>query len=166
MCHGLLLGALAAFAIFKIARFARYGGCGGGWGGGRWRGGWRHHSHHRHGGGGPWFLRWLFEDLETTPSQERNIKETFADLREKAKDTKAEWKNSVEDLASALTADELDHEKVGEAWVKQDKALDTIRMAAIEALGKIHGTLDATQRERLAEIIRRRASGRWRDTEL
>ncbi len=111
-------------------------------------------------------MRWLFEDLDTTPGQERSIRETFDSLREHARETKAEWKKSVDDLAAAITAEELDHEKVGEAWVKQDKALDGIRLAAMEALGKIHETLDPSQRERLAELIRRGGFGRWRSTEL
>jgi Spy/CpxP family protein refolding chaperone len=145
MC-GFLFGALALLAVFKIAKYARYG-CGG------WRGGWRHRHHGGRGGG---WMRWLFEDLETTPSQERNIRESLDSLREHARETKEEFKKSVADLAEALSADDFDHEKVGEAWVKQDKALETIRMAAIDALGKIHGTLDDTQRARLADIIRRR----------
>ena len=152
MC-GVLIGALAALAIFKLARFAFYG-CGGG--------GWRHRGHHhwRHGRGrggyGGGWLRWLFEDLETTPGQERNIKESIETLREHASETKAAFKNSVEDLAGALESDDFDHEKVGEAWVKQDKALESIRLAAIEAMGKIHDTLDSTQRSRLADLLRRR----------
>jgi hypothetical protein len=146
MC-GFLIGALAFLAIFKIAKYARYGGCGR-------RGGWRHR--HRHEGRGGGWLRWLFEDLETTPSQERNIKESIDSLREHARETKDALQKSVADLAEALESDDLDHEKIGEAWVKQDRALESIRLAAMEALGKIHGTLDDTQRSRLADLIRRR----------
>jgi hypothetical protein len=101
-------------------------------------------------------MRWLFEDLETTPSQERNISESLEELRDHAREAKQELKRSVEDLADALKAEDFDHEKVGEAWVKQDKALESIRLAAIEAMGKIHDTLDAGQRSRLADLIRRR----------
>jgi Spy/CpxP family protein refolding chaperone len=139
-----LLGALALIAVFKIAKYARHGGC-----------------HHRHRGGrygrgrGGW-VRWLFEDLDTSPGQEKSIHETIDNLREHARETKAEFRKSVDDIVAALTSEEFDHERVGEAWVKQDKALDSIRMAAIEALGKIHETLDSRQRERLAEIIRSR----------
>lgn len=147
MC-GFLLGILGLFVAFKLVKYARHGG---GCGGGRWR-----HRHRRHGRGGGGFMRWLFEDLETTPGQEKNIEETLDSLREHARDTRAEFKRSVADLADALSSEDFDHEKVGEAWVKQDKALDSIRMAAIEALGKIHETLDSTQRARLAELIRSR----------
>ena len=147
MC-GFLLGALALLAILKITKVARYG-CGGG---GGWRGGGRHR---RHGRGGGW-LRWVFEDLETTPGQEQNIKESIDSLREHARETKQAFQKSVEDLAAALDSEDFDHEKIGEAWVKQDRALESIRLAAIEALGKIHDTLDATQRSRLADLIRRR----------
>jgi len=156
MC-GFLIGALALLAIAKLFRFARYGcgggGCGGG-GYGGWGGGWRH-RHHRGGRGNGW-LRWLFEDLETTPSQERNIKESIDSLRDHVRESKDAFKKSVDDLAEALKGDDFDHEKVGEAWVKQDKALETIRLAAIEELGKIHETLDTAQRSRLADLIRRR----------
>lgn len=138
MC-GFLLGILALFAVIKLVKHGRR--CRGG-GRGPWR-----------GGGG--YLRWLFEDLDTTPGQEKSIRETLDSLREHARDSKAELRKSVADLADALAGDELDHEKVGEAWVKQDKALDSIRMAALEAMGRIHDTLDPSQRERLAQLLRR-----------
>jgi Spy/CpxP family protein refolding chaperone len=142
---GVLIGAIGALVLFKLVKLARYGGCGG----------WRHHHRRGHHRGGGW-LRWIFEDLDTSPGQEKNIEETVEGLREKARDTRGEFKKSLDDLVAALTSDEFDHERVGEAWVKQDKALDSIRLAAIEALGKIHETLDPRQRERLAEIIRSR----------
>src|SRR5687767_7237922 len=119
MC-GFLLGALALIAVFKIAKYARYGRCGGGghhrrhrgwdrgWDRSRWRGGW---------------MRWLFEELDTSPGQEKSIHETVENLREHARETKAEFKKSVDDIVAALTSEEFDHERVGEAWVKQDKAL-------------------------------------------
>jgi hypothetical protein len=144
MC-GFLIGALVLFGVMKIAKCAWRGrGCRAGRHG---RGG-----HRGHGGG---FIRWLFEDLETTPGQERSIHEALGSFREKAREAKATFGESLDHVASAISGDELDHEAVGEAWVRQDAAIDGLRLALVEALGQIHETLDGAQRERLAELIRK-----------
>lgn len=145
MC-GFVLGLLAFFAIFKLVGCGRRRRChgrgGGPWGGrGRRRGG---------------FMHWIFEDLDASPRQEESIRDTLRSFRETARDSKQSWRESLEQLARALRSDELDHEAVGEAWVRQDKALDGLRLAAVEALGRIHETLDERQRARLADLIERR----------
>lgn len=143
MC-GFLLGLLAFFAIFKLLKCGRRG---------RFGRGSRRHGGWRHGGG---FMRWVFEDLDTSEGQEQSIRETLRTFRETARASKRSWRESLEQLAQALRSDELDHEAVGEAWVRQDRALDSLRLAAVEALGRIHDTLDERQRARLADLIERR----------
>jgi uncharacterized membrane protein len=143
------------------------GGHGGGWGSP-----WDHHDHHEHGswddgdswqgrGGrrGGWGARklgWLFQGLETTPEQERVLFETFGELRGaggkiagKVAESRAQW-------ADALEAETFDETMVGNAVADLEHAVDEARKTAIDAFAKVHGTLDAPQRKRLADLLRRR----------
>src|SRR5262245_20230698 len=111
MC-GLIFGAICHFLLLKVARGGR---CGGRWGHGRWGGG----GWGRWGGdeGGPWmfqrfFLRRLFERLQTTPGQERVISEAIGEVREALRNARGEFRSSREDIARAFSADAFSAESM------------------------------------------------------
>src|SRR5688572_6975698 len=77
----------------------------------------RHHHHHgrRRGRGGfggfgggfrgfgkRYFLRWLFERLDTTPGQEKVIKEAFDEIRAAGSEARSEWHKSRAQVANAM----------------------------------------------------------------
>ena len=147
MC-GFFIGLLVLVVIFKLLKGGRCG----------WR---RRYGGGGHGprGGGRHFMRWIFEDLETTPGQERTIEDALHNLKNTVKDEKESFRDSLRNLADAFRAEDLDHEAMGEAWVRQDKSIDSVRHAVAETLGEIHATLTERQRARLAELIEKRRFG-------
>lgn len=161
-----------------------YGGGGpGGWGGhgghgwhGRrgWRGGWGGpgrgcgpgYGGEGEGGearGGEGFgrrmaLRWLFERLDTTPGQEKVIREAADELHDAMRDSKAEWRKVSADVSEALKSPEFGHAAMGTAFSRLEQNLESFKTAATGALGSVHGALDERQRKILADLI---ASGGW-----
>jgi hypothetical protein len=137
----------------------------GGWGNGRFgRGGppWARHfggdgegdeGEARGGFGKRYFLRFLFERLDTTPGQEKVILEAFDEIKEAMKKAKGEWRTSFSDFAKAIRGTEFDHGAVGEAFVRHDGLFEQARMAVITALQKVHEALDEKQRAILADLI-------------
>lgn len=133
------------------------GGCGwrggDGWGG---RGSWGEGrgDHARHGWSGRrWFLRGLFERLDTTPGQEKVIVAAIEELREAGEAFRGEIKRTRSDVAKAARSPSFDETVVGETFARHDEALEAMRKAAVGAMAKIHAVLDDKQREVLADII-------------
>ena len=139
------------------------GGGGGGWGGPPWaRGGGDHHEGGpgfggggRGGWGGPqrFFLRMLFERLETTPGQERVIMTAADEMREAIAGAKGSIKESRVDVAKAVRSEGFDAEHLGAVFHKHDEAVDNVRKAAVSSLAKVHEALDDKQRKVLADLI-------------
>jgi Spy/CpxP family protein refolding chaperone len=169
---GFLFGTVCLIALVKLVRgrwghgYGRlgYGGCHGGsqgWGrhGGDpgWGPGWGSGSGGRTGGRG-FFLRSLFERLETTPGQERVIAGAIDDLRTAAKNVRDPAKG-LNDLASALRAESFDESAAAKFSVEAEEAFGTLRTAALDALRKVHEALDDRQRKMLADWIERRRFG-------
>jgi Spy/CpxP family protein refolding chaperone len=119
------------------------------------RHGW--HGHHEGRGprggfrGGP--LYWLFDHLETTPGQEKAIREAVEQLRDTARGTKKELRASGEDVARALRSETFDEALVGDMFARQDDSVRELQKAFAGALAKIHDALDEKQRGRLAELL-------------
>lgn len=154
--------------------FAGHGGCGrGGWhdeGRAPWRG-----ARWRRGGGGPgssFWLRGLFARLDTTPGQEREIRAAIEELLSSTRDAKAGLKGVREDLARAVRGESFDEIAAGEASVRANVATAAVKDAFEAALKRVHAVLDASQRERLAELLEqgpgfgRRWGNPYRDAEL
>lgn len=168
MC-GFLLG--TACLIGLIVTLARgRGGCGShwrrggyGWGGGGYgRAAWTeghgdhgHHGHHHRGGwaGNRWFLRGLFERLDTTPGQEKVIVAAVNEIREAGEALRGELQRTRADVAKAARSPSFDETLMGEAFARHDQAMDTMRKATVGAMAKIHEALDERQREILADLI-------------
>ena len=120
----------------------------------RWRHAWRHHHyhhgchHHRHHG--PYHVMSI---LGTTPGQEKVIREEADLLRERARVAKDEASAARGDLAEVLRADTFDRARFDAALGRVDAAWTGLKSAAGDSAARIHETLDARQRERLADLL-------------
>lgn len=163
-CHG-------GFGYRHQARFAGCGGYdapyGGGWrdqdaegergggGGGPFRSHGRAHWNH----GAPpmtfFFLRRVFQALDTSPGQEKVIRAAVEELVEVMTQHRGEMQKSREDIARAMRSPSFDETAMGELFARHDTSLETIRKAVVGALAKTHEALDEEQRKRLANMIER-----------
>lgn len=165
MC-GFLIGTACLIGLIKVLRHGRgcHGGGCGGCGGGRGWGRWGHHGHHHGpggggwggwGGGGPerWFLRGLFERLDTTPGQEKVILASVEQVRERVRTLREEVDRTRGDVARAMREPALDEAALAAVWARHDAAVTELRTVFGEALGKVHEALDERQRRELADMI-------------
>lgn len=176
---GFIFGTVCLVALIKVLRHGRghgwryaHGGCGGrGW-----------HGHHGHGGwggggrgfGGPPWARWgggggfgegfmmrgLFSRLETTPGQEKVIKDAFQKVRDTFKEARAEWHDKSE-VVSLLRGETFDRTAAEGLSGKADASFAKVRVVIVEALAQIHEALDDRQRRILADFIESRGRGGW-----
>ncbi len=174
---GFLIGALSLYGLIKVLRWGRGGACGGGWrgrrgwhGGHGWNGGhgWRHehggfageHDRGFRDGGGPGFwLRGLFRRLDTTPGQEKVLRQAAQDVMNAVGPLKGEMQDSRRDIAQALRSGTVDEVAMGELFARHDEKLREARKAFIGALASVSEALDEDQRKRLADFIDR--NGGW-----
>jgi Spy/CpxP family protein refolding chaperone len=150
---GFLIGFASLVGLIAVLKGGRRR-CGRGWhGGGPY--GHRHGRHGRHGwrGGPRRFLRFLFEKLDTTPGQEKEISAAVEDFVEQARSLKREGRTSRDEVAELLRTESLDETILGELFGRHDERLRDLQKAFADALGRIHQALDPEQRERLAEMI-------------
>ncbi len=143
-----------------------YGSCGsGGYGSGGYggwhghEGGWRGRGGWRGGFGQRFFLRNVFERLETTPGQEKvimqaadELKAAFGGARDKLRDTRA-------DFARVFRGDAVDEASLADIFVKHDTVISETRRSAVEAVRKAHEALTEEQRAKVADFIERGPSG-------
>jgi uncharacterized membrane protein len=110
------------------------------------------------------FMRRLFERLETTPGQEKVIQQSVNEAREAIRAAVGELRGSRDDVAKAFGAESFDETALGGAFARQDEAIASIRRTVTGALAKIHDALDSRQRQALADLIAkgpRTWGGRW-----
>lgn len=114
------------------------------------------HEGHRHG---PWgigrsrFLRRIFQKLDTTPGQEKVIREAINEFRESARAVRPVGSDLRSDLAGVMRQPELSDDAFASLDSKGDEAISRVRSAFRNALRKIHDVLDGAQREKLAEML-------------
>lgn len=131
--------------VMVVRKIAWHRACGGG-------------GHRGHRGGGRWgrrgfFLRKLFMQLDTTPSQEREIKRAVEELQREALDAREELKASRAGIARAIMGPEVDELAIGEASVKADAGTAKVKAAVEATLRRVHAILDDRQRATLAELL-------------
>ena len=107
------------------------------------------------------FLRWLFERLDTTPGQERVIRDAVDDFVDHAWKAKSDLEATRGDVARAVGRDALDEGVLGEVFAKHDGSLSDVRQAFVATLGKIHEVLDERQRARLSELVEAGVGRPW-----
>ncbi len=155
---GLIIGTVVAVGIVKALRRHHGWGCGYGAGPcGRGsldmgcRGGF---GHGWHGGGGPrWFLRALFERLETTPGQEKAIVAAIEELRENRRAVRDEARQTREDIAHVVSGGLVDDGSLEETFHRHDRLAAQLRVSFVEALKKITEALDEGQRKKVARFL-------------
>lgn len=118
--------------------------CGHGCHGGRRRHGWRRGLNH------------VLARLGTTPAQEKVIRDELNRLRELGGSSRGEAFAARGDLADALRAEALDPTQFDALVARLDGAYGSLRTAAIDSLRRVHATLDAHQREQLADFLARK----------
>lgn len=147
---GLIVGTVCVIGLVKA--FRRRGYCAGGgpgWG--------------RAGGSGfgasRWWLRSLFERLETTPGQERVIMEAIGELKANRASLHDEMKQTRTDFGQAISGGLIDDAQFEETFARHDRLLARLRVSMVEAMKKISETLDPRQREQLAKLLQGRGWG-------
>jgi len=130
-----------------------------------------HHRHHfgygacyghgRHGFRGfgkRFFFRRVLERLDTTPGQEKVIREAIHDFKEEAWSLRQEVRSTRTEIAEALRAPELDKALLDRVFAKHDETIEKLRAMLVGTADKVHTTLDEQQRKRLADMIE---AGPW-----
>lgn len=148
---GFVVGALAVAGFIHWRRHHRYAmaGCGG-----RWHGPARH-GRHRHGPGrwrGPEY--WILAELDCSPAQEKLVREELRALIDQVRGLRDERKATREDLARAIAGDQLDRGALLQMFSRHDQRLVELRASITASLERVHASLDAEQREKLAAMVR------------
>lgn len=127
----------------------------------------RHHGHghcgHRsgfRGGRGRFILNRLLDRLDTTPGQEKVIREAIDSLQDELDDAKRELRGSRADIAQVIRGESLDRAQVEGIFTRHDVVIDRVRRNALEAFGRVHETLDERQRKILADLVESGPFGR------
>lgn len=131
---GFVVGTLCLVGLVKVARGSRFG---------------------RHGWGRYRLLRGVFEKLDTSPGQEKAIREAMSELRDRAKQVKSDLKNTRGQWVEAIRAPVFDETTVGSLVAATEDSIAEMRKAALAAFAKVHGVLDAEQRNKLADMLDR-----------
>lgn len=108
------------------------------------------------------FLRRVFQSLDTTPGQEKVIRAAVEELVQTVSKHRGEAQKSREDIARAVRSPSFDESAMGELFARHDASLEEIRKAVVGALAKTHEALDEEQRKRLASMIERAGGFGWR----
>jgi Spy/CpxP family protein refolding chaperone len=141
------------------------------WGLFRVVGGGRHRSwgfggcHHDRGDGGSrrgrrggfGMLRRLFERLDTTPGQEKVIRNAVDEVTGAGAALKDDLHGARQDVGKAFRQEDFNAEVMAELLTRHDDAIDELRRATVGSLAKIHDTLDPEQRQLLADWLSRRS---------
>jgi Spy/CpxP family protein refolding chaperone len=121
--------------------------------------GWGHEGGWR-GVGPRWFLRSLFERLETTPGQEKAIVAALDELRENRRVIREEMHQTREDVARVVAGGLVDDGALEETFHRHDRLAAQLRVAFVEALRKVTEPLDEGQRKKVARFLEE-GMGRW-----
>jgi len=128
----------------------------------------RHGHHHCHDRGergfrfgrGRFFLNRLLDRLDTTPGQEKVIREAVDTVFEELHSAKREFRGTRGDIASAIRDEDLNRAAVEEVFHRHDRVIGHVREVALSEFAKVHETLDDRQRKILADILESGPFGR------
>lgn len=148
---GFILGTVCLVALFATLRH-QYGfawGCGYGSG-----------LSGRHGGGfAPrrgrqrFMLRRIFEQLDTTPGQEKVIAKHVDGWFDSVADGRRELSDVRRQVAQALNSEVLDEAALSSALDRVEDLLAKSKLELTQALTEIHASLDGQQRRELADLL-------------
>jgi Spy/CpxP family protein refolding chaperone len=111
-------------------------------------------------GRGRFVLNRLLDRLDTTPGQEKVIREAVDTLLDEVHDAKREFRGTRADIAQVVRSETLDRAAASAVFDRHDTVIDRVRNNALDAFAKIHETLDQRQRKILADIIESGPFGR------
>jgi hypothetical protein len=141
---GIFLGTLCLVGFIAVWR-RRFGrGCFHGDGFGRGR----HFGRRRHFG-----MYRLFEELDTSPGQEKAIRGAVAELRGTLGGLRPTLTEARSGVAAAIASETFDGAAVERTIDTQIGELSRLGPSLSLAVGKIHEALDSDQRRRLARLI-------------
>lgn len=129
---GIGLTALVFFLVRGILRRRRHGGFG--------------HGPRR-------FLRSLFHRLETSPSQEKVIREAIDEVRSAAAGLRGEGRPLRESVGKTLEGDTFDADGFEAAFAGPESKVRELRAVIAAALAKVHDVLTPSQRKELAALL-------------
>jgi uncharacterized membrane protein len=95
--------------------------------------------------------------LDTSPAQEKVIREELGRLRDRARVAKDDVLAARGDLAEVIRADAFDRTRFDAALGRVDAAWAQLKTSVGDSVARIHDTLDSRQRDKLAELL---ASGK------
>jgi alkanesulfonate monooxygenase SsuD/methylene tetrahydromethanopterin reductase-like flavin-dependent oxidoreductase (luciferase family) len=95
----------------------------------------------------------LFDRLDTTPGQEKVIREAVEELRDTARGMRREMRQSGDDVSRAMRGESFDETVMGDMFARHDDRIRELQKAFVGTLAKIHDALDERQRKRLADFL-------------
>ncbi|MEO7033839.1 MAG: periplasmic heavy metal sensor [Polyangiaceae bacterium] len=132
----------------------------------------RHHGHHhcaarergfRGGRRGRFVMNRVMDRLDTTPGQEKVIREAVDTLMDDLHEAKREFRGGRADVAQVIRGENLDRAQVEAIFTRHDVVIDRVRQNALDAFSKVHETLDGRQRKILADVVESGPFGRGFD---
>lgn len=147
---GFILGTVCLIGLIRVLRRGR---------------GWHGYGYGRYEtlGGGPrrWFLRSVFQRLETTPGQEKAIVAAIDELRENRRVIREELEQTRGDVARVVAGGLVDDNSLEDTFARQDRLLAQLRVSFVEAMKKITEVLDERQRKQIADMLQGGFFRRW-----
>jgi len=122
----------------------------------------RHEGHHCAGGHrgrgfgfgrGRFVLNRLLDRLDTTPGQEKVIREAVDTFLEDVREARGQLQATRADVAQAIRGEALDRGAIDDVFERHDRVIERVRQNALDSFGKVHETLDERQRRILSELI-------------
>lgn len=99
-------------------------------------------------------LRFLAHQLGLDEKQMSELARVLDDLKTERAQAEVDRRRSLSAFADSLAGEHFDDGKAGEAGRLRVHSAERLREAVVAALRRIHATLNAEQRQRLAYLIR------------
>ena len=159
---GVIFGTICLVALFATVRHRHYGYALGA------PFGFRRHGHYGHPPWAVrfarerrrWFLRSLFERLDTTPGQEKVIMKGIDALSMQMETGRRELRQVRRQVAQAVGSEVLDEAVLGAALERVEDLMAKTKLELTQALTEVHAALDGEQRRQLSELIAEGPHGR------
>jgi uncharacterized membrane protein len=126
----------------------------------RRRGWWRHGFHGWHAGRpgrfgrrGGWALYRAFEELDTSPGQEKAIRSALGEFKSSLDELRPDLRAVRRQVAQSLTAESFDGPEFEASLDRQVQAFGRVGPVVARTLGQVHEALDPDQRRRLAHFL-------------
>ena len=125
------------------------------------RRGWGRHGFHgyhagrhgRFGRRGGWALYRAFEELDTSPGQEKAIRGALGELKSSLDELRPDLRAVRSQVAQTLTAESFDGPEFEASLDRQVQAFGRVGPLVARTLGRVHEALDPDQRRRLARFL-------------